>query len=397
MYTSTQKAIATLPNDIGERNGEQGYLLIGLLFLVALMTISMAIAAPKIAREIQRQKEIETIHRGEQYKRAIQLYYRKFGRYPMTLDQLKKTDNIRFLRQEYIDPMTGKKDWKLLHLGEVRMQAMGLFGQPLGGAAGGAVPGMPGSGLPPGAGSPASGLPGTMNGSSASGSDNFFNNSASSSATPNPAANAATTPDAQDVADNSTSDNSTGFGQSSSGMGGTPFGGSPTTMFANSGPNGASSPGTPSAGSPGLPGATSAPGSTGSGGMFGDSATGAPIVGVTVPLKKKSMISYRKKTVYDKWQFVYNPQEDVAHSTGMGGATPGTPAGNAPNGSPFGQGGNPSTAPFGSSSGGIGGSGIGGSGIGSSSGFGSSPSGSGAFDSSTGSSPTSSPDNNPPQ
>ena len=108
---------------------EQGYLLLGLLFLFVIILIGLALAAPKVAKEIQREKEVETVHRGEQYKRAIQLYYRKFGAYPTSISQLKETNQVRFLRQVYIDPMTGKKDWKLLHLGQVQMVTMGFFGQ----------------------------------------------------------------------------------------------------------------------------------------------------------------------------------------------------------------------------------------------------------------------------
>ena len=53
-------------------------------------------------------REVEAVHRGNQYVRAIRLYYRKFGHYPGSIEQLEKTNNIRFLRQRYVDPMTGK-------------------------------------------------------------------------------------------------------------------------------------------------------------------------------------------------------------------------------------------------------------------------------------------------
>ncbi len=95
-----------LPN---RHAGEQGYLLLGLLFLFALILVGLAVAAPRIAKEIQREKEVETVHRGEQYKRAIQLYYRKFGAYPTSMAQLRETNKIRFLRQDYIDPMTRRR------------------------------------------------------------------------------------------------------------------------------------------------------------------------------------------------------------------------------------------------------------------------------------------------
>ena len=99
--------------------------------MVLLLTMVLAIAAPKMAESIRRDKEIETMHRGLQYARAIHIYYTKYGRYPNSIDQLVKTDNQRFLRKRYLDPMTGKDDWRIIHLGEAKVPAMGLFGQPL--------------------------------------------------------------------------------------------------------------------------------------------------------------------------------------------------------------------------------------------------------------------------
>src|ERR1700739_243218 len=113
-------------------DAESGFVLIAVLFLVALLLISLAVAAPKIAKSIQRDKEAELVHRGEQYKHAIRLYYKKFGAYPTSIDQLVNTNNIRFLRKRYTDPITGKDDWRLIHYGEARVPPMGLSGQPLG-------------------------------------------------------------------------------------------------------------------------------------------------------------------------------------------------------------------------------------------------------------------------
>ena len=108
---------------------EDGFLLLGVLFMVVLILLALAVAAPKMAESIRRDKEIETVHRGLQYARAIQVYYNKYGRYPSTIDQLVKTDNQRFLRKRYLDPMTGKDDWRLIHYGEATPQNIGLFGQ----------------------------------------------------------------------------------------------------------------------------------------------------------------------------------------------------------------------------------------------------------------------------
>ena len=55
----------------------------------------------------QRDQELETMHRGQQYIRAVQLYYRKFRRFPPNVDALEDTNMQRFLRKRYADPLTG--------------------------------------------------------------------------------------------------------------------------------------------------------------------------------------------------------------------------------------------------------------------------------------------------
>ncbi len=112
---------------------EQGYILLTLMFLAAMIVLALAIALPAMKQQVQRDQEEELIHRGVQYSRAIRKYYKKFGRYPVSLDDLNNTNNQRFLRKRYKDPITGQ-DFKLLHFGEVQM----AFGP---GIAGGVAPG----------------------------------------------------------------------------------------------------------------------------------------------------------------------------------------------------------------------------------------------------------------
>src|SRR5260370_10148953 len=116
-----------------ERHEERGFMLVGLIVAIFLVLLALSVAAPKVAQELRREREVEAVHRGNQYVRAIRLYYRKFGHYPGSIEQLEKTNNIRFLRQQYVDPMTGKADWRLIKVGEAKTTVKGFFGQPLAG------------------------------------------------------------------------------------------------------------------------------------------------------------------------------------------------------------------------------------------------------------------------
>src|SRR5580658_9442526 len=120
---------------IRRRPSEDGYMMIAVMFMLAVLIIAMAVAAPKVKEDIQREREVETMQRGKQYIRAIQLYYRKFNAYPPNVDALVKTNDIRFLRKKYIDPTTGKDVWKPVLFGQNKTPtAMGFFGQPLAGS-----------------------------------------------------------------------------------------------------------------------------------------------------------------------------------------------------------------------------------------------------------------------
>jgi type II secretory pathway pseudopilin PulG len=150
---------------------EEGYILIGVIILLAIFLILMAIAVPKVRESIRRDQEVETMHRGKQYMRALQLYYRKFRRYPQSVDDLVDTNGLRFLRQKYADALTGKDDWQPVFMGQNKAPlSMGYFGQVLN--AGAAVPSVNGAKQP-------SNILGTP---PSSAYDSFSNNSGSSPA-----------------------------------------------------------------------------------------------------------------------------------------------------------------------------------------------------------------------
>lgn len=325
---------------------EDGFLLVGLIVAIFLVLLVLSIAAPSVAKELQRERDVETEHRAKEYVRAIQLYYRKTGTYPATLEALEKTNNIRFLRQRYLDPMTGKADWRLIHVGEAKTTVKGFFGQPLVGVAPGlgSAAGMASSG---GIGAGATGTSSTSGsafGSSSSGS--AFGGSSGSS-----------------------------FGSSS----GSSFGSSSGSAFG-------SSTGSTTSGTAGTSGANSSDSSTSGGtgsstGIASQSATsftggGAPFVGIGLPKPGDAILVVNEQTTYQTWEFLYDPRLDQMKAKASlfgGGPSTGTGLGSA-SGMSSGVGGTgSSTSGFGSSTGSAFGSSTGGFGSSSpTSGFGSS-------------------------
>ncbi|HUZ95019.1 MAG TPA: type II secretion system protein [Edaphobacter sp.] len=240
------------------RESEQGFLLLGMVVVIFLILLVLAVAAPRAAHEMRREREVETVHRGNAYVRAIEVYYLKMGNYPTSIDQLEKTNNMRFLRKRYLDPMTGKDDWRVIHLGEAKTTVKGFFGKPLGGIESTSLGGSPG-----GAGSTGSAFGSSGSSSTSGGLTSSFGSSSGSGS----------------------GGLTSSFGSSSSGAGST----------GSSSPTGTSS------------------GSSGSSGIGGDSgigsaATAGPIVGVGLTKTGNSIMTLNEQTTYDTWEFLYDPR-----------------------------------------------------------------------------------------
>jgi type II secretory pathway pseudopilin PulG len=234
-------------------DSEAGYMLLAVVVMVALILIGLSVAAPVIAKSLQREKELESQRRANQYVRAIQLFYRKTHAYPPSIKALESTNNVRFLRQQYIDPLTGKADWKIIHQGEQQTKIHIFFGKELAEV----VVGMGGG----------QGNPIAANG----GTSGFGATTVSSS-------------------------NALNAG----------FGGSTIGSSGSTGSSGVAGGGTTSAF-----GSTGSTGSTGSGtGMFGDS-TGGVIVGVTTARSGQSITDPNQQTSYDTWEFWYDPRIEI--------------------------------------------------------------------------------------
>src|SRR5580693_6398308 len=117
------------------QNRQRGYLMITLMLVLALITIGLLAVLPDIKQQIIRDREDELRHRGTAYMRAIQRFYKKFGRYPTRVEELESTNNLRFLRKRYTDPVnidkaTGKeKDFKFLHQQDISLNNGMVLGQ----------------------------------------------------------------------------------------------------------------------------------------------------------------------------------------------------------------------------------------------------------------------------
>ncbi len=98
---------------------QAGYALLLAMFFAALLLLASVVAVPRILTQGKREKEGELIWRGEQYARGVRLYYRKFGRFPQSLEDLTKAKNeLRFMRKAYKDPMNAQDgSWRLIYVG----------------------------------------------------------------------------------------------------------------------------------------------------------------------------------------------------------------------------------------------------------------------------------------
>jgi type II secretory pathway pseudopilin PulG len=112
------------------RTGQQGFTYLALLFVVAIMGVTLALAATVWHTAQQREKERELLFIGGQFRQALAWYYHGspgMKRYPATLADLVKDPRFpnvrRHLRRVYLDPMTGKAEW-----GVVRNLEGGIIG-----------------------------------------------------------------------------------------------------------------------------------------------------------------------------------------------------------------------------------------------------------------------------
>ena len=97
------------------RRSERGFAMLLVFAMAAAAVVMLYLEAPRLAVEALRNKEQTLIDRGEQYKRAIQVFVRTNKTYPKSLEELEKFQDKRFLRHRYKDPFTGEDEWRLIH------------------------------------------------------------------------------------------------------------------------------------------------------------------------------------------------------------------------------------------------------------------------------------------
>ena len=99
------------------RRKQSGFALLLVFLMAAIIAITMYKEIERVAFDSQRQKEQLLIERGEQYKVAIRRFVQaNQNRWPASMDELESFNNRRFLRHRYKDPMTGKDEWRLIHI-----------------------------------------------------------------------------------------------------------------------------------------------------------------------------------------------------------------------------------------------------------------------------------------
>ena len=310
---------------------QDGYAILLVSFLTALMLLTVIVAAPAVRTERRREQEEEMIWRGKQYVHAIKLYYRKNGRFPTTIDDLTKPKNgsLRYLRQEYKDPMN-KEDgkWRLIYVGpsgqligstkpqqQIQISGGGNVGTPAGQAGFGSTQGQ-------GQGNSQSsfnnGFGGTSFGSSNSSSFGSSNSSFGSS--------------------NSSFGSQSGFGAQNNNQNPNGNNGQQQNQNGATGTTQSQDPNAPQSGDgSGNPNQTQD--------VDTSSFVGGNIIGVGSKANHKSVIIYEKATNYHQFEFIWDPSKDTMGlgGTGTGVQTgtgafgqPGQPNGTNPNGSSFG-------------------------------------------------------------
>jgi hypothetical protein len=326
----------------GSRRGSQesGYALLMVLFMVFLLLITSTAAVSDLRLERRRQREEEMVWRGNQYVRAIRLYYHKTGHYPQNLDDLQKgLPDLHFLRSAaYKDPLNSSDgEWRFIYVNGA--------GQIIGSVKYASLQQMALMDLNGGQ------LPGTSSGQALLGAEPILPIAPASSLT-GPAAGASGTPSGQ--VPSTVPPATPASPDSTSAQGPSPAQPGQNGLTAPQGAPQAAHLGASTFGTPAAPQQPTGP--------VDGPVLGGFLTGVGSKVDQASVRIYNGGTDYNQWEFIWNPIEDQARAvqqglggqipnllgatgvTGTGGAAPAV-ANPSPFGAPASGGANPS--PFG--------------------------------------------------
>ncbi|HWY07028.1 MAG TPA: hypothetical protein VNY24_09210 [Candidatus Acidoferrales bacterium] len=284
--------------------GQDGYALVLVVFLLALIALASVAALPDVITNGRRAKEEEMIWRGKQYVRGIRLYVRYYQahggttRFPTSMEDLTKNKvGIRFMRQAYKDPVNSVDgSWRMIYVGPNGQLIGSLKSRPLGpdGQSSGSSGSSGGFGSLFG-GSQASSGNNSSFGSSSFGSSSFGNSSSGGSSFGN-----------------------SSFGNSSFNNGGNSNAGNAPGQNAGQATPGSTSPDSmstpqPIANSDGTDGTTD--------------LIGGNIIGVGSKVNKASVIWYDKARNYRQFEFIWDPSKEPVNGGAAAGVIGVPPAG----------------------------------------------------------------------
>ena len=99
------------------RDRESGYALLLVFLMAAMLAIAFYSQIPRVAFQSQRHKERLLMTRGMEYMRGIQTFRQTFPGQPIQrMEDLETFQSRHFIRHKYVDPMTGKSEWRLIHM-----------------------------------------------------------------------------------------------------------------------------------------------------------------------------------------------------------------------------------------------------------------------------------------
>ncbi|NOT15740.1 MAG: type II secretion system protein [Methylotenera sp.] len=125
MYEAARQTPQTMARSMVNGNNshaDKGFAYITLLLVLAVMAITLTAASQDIAQTAQREREVQLLFVGKQFRNAIASYYEKSPQgnkqYPQSLEML-MSDNrhlkpAHHLRKIYLDPMRNSAEWGLV-------------------------------------------------------------------------------------------------------------------------------------------------------------------------------------------------------------------------------------------------------------------------------------------